>query len=253
MTSFQRLASLFSFAVGACVIAHASPTLVHLYTFNGNLNDSVGSVALQNNSGGVVGSGVFTFGANQGPTLVAESSLATNYSIGLQFSLTFGQNGGDLDGNPWTSILNLSNLSQDTLNQYLLVGQPVFYPITSQGSDVVPNNTTVDMLLTWDGTNYRSYLNGNLENSFTNPGLANAAIVGGNSVFQFFQDDGHSAESTPGSLYQLRVWNGALTGDQVNTAFQPVNPTSNVPDEGSLTLVLAGVFVALIAVRRRLA
>jgi len=241
---------LLAFALalaGMTQLAKATPVLVHEYDFNGNLLDSVGSTPIQNNNGGTVGAGVFSFGPNQGPTLAAESSLASSYSIGLEFKLNLNSDGTSVETSPngWVSILNLSNLVYDSNNQYLFYGKPTFYNISS-GSGVIPNNTPVQMLLTWDGTNYKSYLNGSLQDSFSTPGAASAVVVSGNAIFQFFQDDHHtSTEATSGSVSQIRVWDGALTGGAVASAFEPV------PDGSTTAVLLGSALLGLAALRRR--
>jgi hypothetical protein len=245
---------LFSFSLvlaGMAQLALATPVLVHEYDFNGNLLDSVGSTAIQNNYGGTVGAGVFSFGPNQGPTLAAVSSLSSSYSIGLQFQLNLDANGYSGDtGNYWASVLNLSDLAYDNNNQYLGAGHLNFYNYTGNGPDTVLGNTPVQVLLSWDGTNYSSYLNGVLQNSFSSPGAADAVVVGGNAVFQFFQDDSHSGEAAAGSVTQIRVWNGALTGDAVAQAFDQVQ---SVPDGGTTAALLGSALLGLVALRRKFA
>ncbi len=198
----------------------ASASLVHLYQFQGNLNDSVGSVALVNN-GATVGAGSLTFGANEGPTLNAELGLAGTYSIGLQFSAN--------DTGAWKKVIDFQNLTSDS-GQYLYVASLTFvntYARLGQGDDTVNPNTKIDLVVTRDGSTYSTYLNGVSQYSFTDSGNFGVAQ---NAVFNFFRDDvvSHQVEATGGTLYQLRVWNTALTQTEVNTAFAPVPEPSTV-------------------------
>jgi hypothetical protein len=251
MMHLIRNLSLLTVGAVSFSLAHANPTLVDQYLFNNNLNDSVGSNPVVNNGGATLGSGSLTFAKDGGPTLELNAGLATSYSIGLKFQLSLP----NADGDPWTSIVNLSNLANDDLNQYLYLGNPYFYSIGSETDNhaaLVPSDTVVDMIMTWDGTNYAAYLNGSLVDSFSQADAANAVVVGGKSIFWLFVDDGHGAESTNGILYQADVWNGALTPSEVaNFDFLPVQQT--VPDAGSLLPVWMGLLGVLEIARRRFA
>lgn len=250
MNNSLRKISLFSAALASASLAHAAPALVDQYNFQNSLADSVGSNPILNNGAATLGAGSLTFAKDGGPTLSVDGSLYNSYSIGLKFQLNLP----DPDGNPWTSIVNLSNLADDDFNQYLLNSNPTFYSIggeVDRGQDV-PTDTTVEMIMTWDGTNYDAYLNGALVDSFSQAGAANAVEIGGKSIFWLFVDDGHGAEATNGILYQADVWNGALNEDEAESFnFQPVN--QSVPDSGSLLYVCVGFLGILEVARRRLA
>ena len=53
---------------GVCCVCFRRAQLVHLYRFKGDLNDSIGSLAIIDDSG-TFGSSSLTFAANQGPSL----------------------------------------------------------------------------------------------------------------------------------------------------------------------------------------
>jgi uncharacterized repeat protein (TIGR01451 family) len=204
----------------ARVMGSPGAVLVDEFDLNGNLTDSLGNGTLVSNSG-TVGAGFLSFDRQYGPTLMVNSSLAGDYSIGMEFSLSDPLG---LEYNGWVSLVNFSDLQSDTNNQYLYEGYPTFYPITDTGPDIVESNTVVQMVLTRDGTTwaYNCYLNGNLENSFIDSQNGAVAIVqGGSAVFQLFQDDHvlSGYEASAGTLYLLKVWRGALTPAQVPYVF----------------------------------
>ena len=226
--------------VGACALslaANSHAALVHLYEFNNNLNDSVGNIALVNN-GGTLNPTSLSFGANQGPTFNGEAGLADNYSIGLQFSLS------DLTG--WRKVIDFKNLISDG-GQYLKYGSAYLLPTGPTG---VPNlviaNTIVDFLVTRDGASgiYTTYLNGNIQYSYADSVSQNtvATLIGGNSVFQFFQDDHFTSqtEASAGTVHEIRVWNSALTRSEIADAFAPV-PEPSTYLAGALLLLPFGL------------
>ena len=224
--------------VGACALSLAANShagLVHLYEFNNNLNDSVGSIALVNN-GGTLNPTSLSFGANQGPTFNGEAGLAGNYSIGLRFSLS------QLSG--WRKVIDFNNRANDA-GQYLYFGRPNLYP-APLGLGVVTPDTTVDLVVTRDGVSgtYKTYLDGILQYSYGDSGsqYAVATLIGGNSVFQFFQDDSVTGyrEASAGTVNEIRVWNSALAQSEIADAFAPV-PEPSTYLAGALLLLPFGL------------
>jgi hypothetical protein len=241
--------ALGRFLLGACLInlgalptqgASASASaadLVHLYEFNTDLRDSIGSVPLLGN-GGSVANGWLQFGPNQGPTLRAEASLAASYSIGLRFSLdslrTYDNYIKLVDFGNRTSDDGLY-LKYDCLKS---LAAPVFYrswpPRQIAGSGEVLADTEVDLVLTRDAAHSRFtvYLDGEEALSFVDSSLKAVATVSANeSLFEFFLDDLPSiaadcangrGDAVAGRLDEIRVWDGPLTADQARKAFAPV-------------------------------
>jgi hypothetical protein len=251
MKLILRTLCLVAAALSPFSLAHANPTLVDQYLFQNSLADSIGSNPILNTGGAVLGNGMLTFGKNQGPTVSVSPELSANYSIGLQFQLSLP----NADGDPWTSIVNLSNLEFDNWNQYLYNGNPYFYSIGGEFDDtskLVPSDTVVDMIMTWDGTNYAAYLNGSLVDSFSEPIAGNAIVIGEQTLFSLFNDDGHGAEATSGVLYQVDVWQGVLTPQQA-ADFNFESVTRSAPDAGSLIGAWVALLGAFEVARRRLA
>ena len=190
-----------------------TPNLVHLYQFNGNLNDSVGNIPLTNN-GGTLNPTSLSFGPNQGPTLIAEAGLAGNYAIGMRVSLS--------DAEFYRKVIDFSNLTSDN-GQYFSQNTSSdpqsyleFYPFL-----VGPTNfdldATVDVVFSRDGDSglFTMYLNGSAEGSFTDSdGDAIASLIGSDAIFRFFQDDlpTNQEEASAGTVDEIRIWDGPLTG-----------------------------------------
>ena len=221
-------------AVGAVLRAQ---TLVDLYTFNGTYADSLGGPALTGN-GAILGAGTLTFGPNQGPRFDGDASLAGNYSIGLQFSLS----SINVDSG-WQKLVDFQNLGADsgayTYGQEL---QFVYVPgVTFEnGTRPLPANATINVVFTRDGaTNqFSAYLNGSTTPEYTfadTTGQAMASLVNGDARFIFFMDDTATgqAEAGAGVLEQIRIWNGPLSPDQIPTAFAAIPE----PETGGLLLM----------------
>jgi hypothetical protein len=189
--------------------------LVHLYEFNGTMNDSIGGVALIDN-GGTIGAGSLAFGANQGPTFWGEASVNANYSIGLRFSFE------TVTG--YRKIIDFKNRTQDS-GQYVLSGEPRFYPVGGGGA--VSADTPVDLVVTRDAatSSYSVYLNGSTTPVFSfndGSGLA-VALFGGQTVFHFFRDDlVNGGEASAGVVSEIRIWDRPLSPGEIPTAFAPV-------------------------------
>jgi hypothetical protein len=201
-------------SAGALTVAQAA-LLVHQYKFDGDLHDSIGSLDLVNN-GGTVYWGYLSFDANQGPTLNAESSLAGNYSIGLQFELA--------EVSSYRKLIDFKDRTNEE-GLYVQNSQLKFYGATERFGSV-PANYFMTVVCTRDGSTCSVYQGQSSTPilSFTDSqNLAVATTAEGAAVFQFFRDDTYTqGEASAGRLYEMRIWDGALAPAEIPNAFAPV-------------------------------
>jgi len=242
-TSYYLMA--IGMAVATVPVAPAA-MMVHLYNFNGNYNDSVGSIPLVSN-GGTLGAGYLDFGANQGPTLNMEAALAGNYTIAMRFSLA--------DIGWWRKLVDFQNCSQDA-GQYYAGGYRYldFFPVAGGGGSIT-RNTMVDAVFTRNGANgtYAAYLNGSTTPvfSFADSGnIAVATVIGGMARLNFFQDDYQPGrpEASAGRVDEIAIWNGPLAPSEIPNAF------ASVPEPATWmsSLVVLGGVAGLVVRHRRM-
>ena len=229
------IAVLFSLTLS---LAAQAQTLVHEYDFNGNLNDSVGNSPLVNN-GGTVGAGVFSFGPNQGPSFYGASTLSSNYSIAIEFSLS------SVTG--FKKVIDFKNLGSDN-GQYIYGGKVDFYPNSSVGS--FDANQTAELIFTRDAAtkNYTAYENGSVVYTFTDSNDYGVAtiVAGGYSLFNFFIDDTLTGgrESTSGQIDLIKIWDGPISPSMATTVF-------TAPEPSTLALAAVGTLVGGFRLSRR--
>jgi hypothetical protein len=221
------------------LIAARAALLVHQYKFDGDLHDSIGSLDLVNN-GGTVNWGYLSFEPNQGPTLNAETGLAGNYSIGMQFELA--------EVSSYRKLIDFKNRAAEE-GLYVQVSQLKFFGATDRAG-VIPANYLVTVICTRDGSACNVYQgqSSTAVLSFTDSlNLAVATTAGGAAVFNFFRDDTYTqGEASAGKLYEMRIWSGALAPAEIPSAFAPVPE----PEECAL-LAAFGLLASAICARRR--
>ncbi len=220
-------AALLSFSLDS----HAG--LIHQFTFDGSLADSVGNASLVA-LGGTLGDKAYTFGANQGLRL--EATLGGVYTIDLRFRFgSFGNYG---------RILDFKNLAGD--NGFYASGDKLrLFGTTGIGGDL---DAGVDsrVTLTRDAQKMvKVYQNGELVFSVSDTG---GIADFGQNVAHFFRDnDGaNSGEANPGAVDYIRVYDLALSLEEVR-ALTP--PDAQVAEPGPLGLM--GVGLALLGFIRR--
>ncbi len=224
------LGSLMAGALLGASTVPASAALVHLYEFNSNLNDSIGSLSLTSN-GGTLNATSLSFDVNEGPSLDTSSAITSVYSVGLRFSFD------DVSG--YRKIVDFKNKTSDN-GQYNLSSKLNFYPVLG-GPDSFTAGDTVDVVFTRDGSGtYTAYLNGVSQYSFDDSGSVDAVATGG--LFHFFQDDAATSfsEASAGVVHEIRIWDSALTAGQVPDAFAPV-PEPSTYVAGVMLLLPFGV------------
>jgi hypothetical protein len=71
----------------------------------------------------------------------------------------------------------------------------------------------------WDGTTLSAYLNGNLINSGVKTGPLNTADIGISGVLEIGRDDGIGSRVFNGNISQVKMYNRALTADEIQQNF----------------------------------
>lgn len=156
------------------------------------------------------------------------SDIRSNYTIGVRFC--FNQTGPS-----YRKIIDYQNSESDN-GFYFNGGNLNFYP-SGTGTTVINNNQLVDLVATRssDGI-FKAYLvvNGVV---VTPPELnVNAGtdgypvLVNGKPRFGFFfNDKRYDGEATNGGkVYGIKIWNGALTAEQIQAAMNPKATVANV-------------------------
>lgn len=180
--------------------------LIHEYTFNQNYKDSVGNLDVIGN-GGVVTAGRYVFDVNQGLTLVDALPDSSTYTIEMNLQVDSIE-----IGSAYKKLVDFQNLQSDT-GLYFLQGALNFYSGLGSGADTVASSTDAVVVITRqvDGET-ASYLNGQLQ--FTLPNEVSQPVE---NILQFFIDDLATSqiESWAGSIDYLRVYDAALTAEEV--------------------------------------
>jgi len=96
-----------------------------------------------------------------------------------------------------------------------------FYNLAA-GAGVVFQTKYADIVLTNDGTTLSGYYNGVLQ--FATGNAFQWGDVGVDNTLRFFLDDSGSGgtEASPGAVARIRIWNGALSGAEVQLLTDPL-------------------------------
>lgn len=246
-------------------------TLIHRYTFNGNVNDSVGSV-----NGAVTGSATYL----EAPTYV---TAAPTGATGVTTAISLGVNAGTK--NSGFSIANSAldqtagaisfwinpGTASDSTSDYLLyepsigTGMHIYVSNPSvtnanltarvgsqagiSASSVVTTGTWRNVALTWDSTNgINFYIDGTWVgtqalSSFT----TTAGLRFGN--FDLSNVSTYLGNQYTGYIYDFQSYSGALTAGEVSYLYS--NPGLAVPEPSSLALCIAGALLFLVAMHKK--
>src|ERR1035438_6138299 len=95
------------FSLLAVLAAHATTyNLTHIYNFNGNYNDGVGSIPITPWGGNLSTFGLYTFGANQGLSLPQSAFNPTSWAIEIYGEYT-------AENRWWKKLADFSGLASD--------------------------------------------------------------------------------------------------------------------------------------------
>ena len=208
-------------------------TLLHQYLFNGDLSDNLGGPDLISD-GETISNGSYLFGVNEGLSLDTLPDLAGNYSIGIQFSF---QNVDD-----WRKVIDFKNLSPDT-GEYILDGRMTHFDPEVGGFTNIAPNEILSVIYTRSGLDnvYTAYLNGNptAQFSFNDTNLVTFALVNEFARFVFFNDDSDtSSEASAGEVFEIRVWDGPLSPEEI--------PFATIPEPSTVYLTGGGIILLLL-------
>ena len=215
--------------------------LIHEYALRGSLEDNLGGDSLGNLGGQITALG-YVFAANQGLTFSARDFTPANYSIELSFKF-------DMTTGP-RKIIDFHNLTADP-GVYQQNGVVGFSPVVNASvADIVPG-TNVHLVLTLDGaTNIvTAYVNGQQRFSFYDT-QSLAAPPGFSNKLSFFADEMANSQASGGMANYVRIFNGALTANEVGALYVGGAPIS-VPEPSTCMLIALGALVFAFGSRQR--
>jgi hypothetical protein len=197
---------MFGFGVSSASAA----TLIHLFEFEGNLNDSLGGSALVAN-GGTVNPNNYTFAPTQGLSLsswVGTASDAGNYTMDLSFKFTAA--GG------FAKIIDFKDRGSDLGLYRENPSMLLFYTGSGGPEGAFPLDTYLRVVLTRDGAtnDVTGYVDGVQQFSF-NDVDERAVFSAADNILRILRDDGDGGENGTGEINQFRIYSGAMTAPEV--------------------------------------
>jgi opacity protein-like surface antigen len=180
-------------ALALCLPAQAAK-LVREYTFKETLKDGTGSGPDIEARNGLLGNGVYTFGAGQGLHL-AKTGVTDHYTIELTFKFD--------DTAEWQKIIDFKNRTSDN-GLYILEGQLQFYEFGIGGQFQAGQEYRVRLERDKNTNVVKGYVNDAQAFEFSDPE--------GHAIFQdegadFFLDDSNTmGEESGGAVTRIRIW-----------------------------------------------
>lgn len=281
MKTHRILTALFA-SVCLAALARADATLTHRYDFNGNLDDSVGSINATGSStgtystapvfsadtpSGAVGSGQSlqlgqTAGTRSGFSINSAALSSTgSISLWFQHDLAAIANDGQVDyvfnigTGTWNHGLKL-HLNNNSSNLALRVGGADAQVVVGTHMGVA-QDAWYHVAVTWDssasGSSASYYINGSLVASQSIAGsiagIGSAALSVGNWSFPAADSASFLANQFQGSVYDLQIYAGQLDAAQV--ALLAGAPGSAIPEPSSATALFGVCALGLGFLRRR--
>lgn len=195
---------------------------------SGNAADSVGSNTLTNNGTSTYSSALINNGINLGDNNTTKSLSAVNnlgidggtISVSIWIKRLTGATNGKVFFCQGNSNSKVGYLLRDTGSGTLWVSR--FRTGTAEDGAIIGTTTSVisssiftHIVLTYDGTNVRGYLNGTLTNTTASSGGASTALP---NVFGLGQDFSATAFASV-IIDEVGVWNRALTSTEISTLY----------------------------------
>lgn len=236
------LASLLGPAASFAQVVVGGPAPTHVYSFDRDLSDSAGNIALQS-LGGTVADGVFTFQANPGLLLVDPAINPATYTIEAWFKFD------TVSG--YRRILDFRNRTSDT-GLYNLSGSLNFYGATTASvSDFVAGQLMHVVVTRLAETGeFAGYVNGQLRLAFTDSSSL-ATLSGPEKQLYFFTDDNAVGnEASSGSVDFIRLYDQALSSEQVLSLYNNGVPLA-VPEPATWALLASGALLVGFVTRRK--
>jgi PEP-CTERM motif len=215
-------------AVVALSTVPAQAALIGDYRLDGSIVNETGLPYALSNNGGVLGSNGITFGVGQGPSITGFSNTGV-YSIEVAFSLD------QLSG--YRRLLDFKNRTSDT-GLYSLSRSTNFYNVASSATIDFAPGVLARLVLTRDATgNTVAYVGNTATLSFLDSG--NLATI--NSVLNFFNDDNSvGGEQSSGFVDYIRIYDTALTANEVAGLTPPGAVGGAVPEPATWAMMLLG-------------
>lgn len=230
------------FLVLGVFVHSANAMIIGFYQFNGNFDNSLGplgSLTPQVSSGTTEfssGDWIWDGAADQGTGLsLSLPGAMSTYSIGVVFEFS-----------AVSAFRKVVDFASQTSEAGLYVNEGTFsaYPNALGGS--IAQITSTEIVLTRSEVGlFNLYVNGSPIQvlSFSD----NASDFVPTSTLNFFLDDSGSEFSPSGAVSEIRIWNTALSSNEIPTAFAAVPETSAFS-----ILVGSGAFIfGLLRVRWR--
>lgn len=244
MTKIGRWGVLIAgFALSVPCDASAASVL-YVYLLDGSYADELGGPDILPR-GGTLESDGYSFGANQGLTLVNVLPDPASYSVAVRFRVN--------DVNGWRKLVDFKDLTEDS-GLYNESGHVRFY-LPDFRDDVSTLQAGVDfhLVLTRDRDTREvvAYLDGVERVVFSDTQGKAIFDDGSRSVLRFFQDDWatEGRESSGGFVDEILIFDGALTDVQVQDLYlrgvlpgdstDPDSDGDGVPDAGDNCVAVA--------------
>lgn len=276
MTTHMKPQCILAALMGVfcATLVSAAATLTHRYEFNGNLNDSAGSLTgVISGEGtastaplfggstplGAVGSGQSlqvgqTEGKRSGFTIDASGIPgAGSISLWVQSDLT-ATTGDQADyvfnqGGDWAKGIRLFFRDNNTNRLRLSVGDTA---VASTAFDLV-QGTWYHVAVTWDSIGSAAlYVNGTYiggSDAVAAGKFATSPLNVGSWSFSSLTNTTTLVNQFHGSIYDFQIYDGRLAADEI--ALLAATPGIAIPEPSSMALIAGGLALGATGIRRR--
>lgn len=246
--------------------AFATPVPVATYNFNSTLAaeeagapalsaiDPLGSNHFRTENVFGTSRTVYRFDGNRTPVnqqaglvLNANSLLDADEAYSVEMIMRF-----DLNSSSWENLFGVSNRSSDNAFYVAPSGQLQVWP-NNLGTNIVTQNDWHHITMTNDGAGtVTGFLDGvfqSFSTSTTSMDFGAYSFANPNRLIHFFADNvqgGGQGEFADGSVALIRLYDIALTSDEVGNL-----PSPSVPEPGVVLLLITGLFGFTFGWRKR--